>query len=139
MKHILKLNILGLTFFPLVSGATEELPEMVVTANRGGGRTFQDIATDLIVRGSNYALTLLVGLTVFVFLWGLTKYMFKGQESDTARSEGRKLMLWGLIGLFVMTSVWALVSVLAATIGHNKTGIPQFGYSTQVEEVSIRM
>ncbi len=139
MKHIHKLNILGLTFFPLVSAAAEELPEMVVTANRGGGRTFQDIATDIIVRGSNYALTLLVGLTVFVFLWGLTKYMFKGQESDTARSEGRKLMLWGLIGLFVMTSVWALVAVLAATIGHNKTGIPQFGSLIQVEENSTQV
>ena len=139
MKHIYKLSILTLTFLPGFVSAADvplQLPEMVVTADRigGGGQTFQSIAANLIVRGSNYALTLLVGLTVLVFLYGLMKYMFKGQESDTARSEGRTFMLWGLIGLFVMTSVWAIIAILGATIGHNRTGVPQFGITTQEKE-----
>ncbi len=134
MKHIINISILSLVYLPFITYAADVpvvLDEMVVTADRinsGGGQTFQAIAADLIVRGSNYALTLLVGLTVLVFLYGLMKYMFKGQESDTARTEGRTFMLWGLIGLFVMTSIWALIAILANTIGHNKTGIPQFGF-----------
>ncbi len=89
-------------------------------------KTFQQIATELIIKTSNYVLTLLVALTVFVFLAGLMKYMFKGQESDEARSSGRKLMLWGIIGIFVMTSIWSLVGLLAGTIGQNQVGVPQF-------------
>jgi hypothetical protein len=41
-------------------------------------KTFQQIVADLIIKGSNYVLTLLVALTVLVFLYGLMKYMFKG-------------------------------------------------------------
>lgn len=89
-------------------------------------KTFQEVATELIIRLSNYALTLLVALTVLVFLYGLMKYMFKGQESDDARSTGRKLMLWGIIGLFVMVSIWSLVGLLAGVIGQNQVGVPQF-------------
>lgn len=138
MKHIINISILSLIYLPFVSHAQRTeggLPPIVVTADRiGGGQTLQAIAADLIVRGSNYALTLLVGLTVLVFLYGLMKYMFKGQESDTARTEGRTFMLWGLIGLFVMTSIWALIAILASTIGHNKTGIPQFGFIDTIEQ-----
>ncbi len=89
-------------------------------------KTMQEFVTDFIWLISKYTLTLLVALTVLTFLYGLMKYMFKGQGSDTARSEGRTLMLWGIIGLFVMTSVWGLVSILASVVGHTGVGVPQF-------------
>ena len=119
-KYILSLISVGLM-----------IPSLVAAA---GEKTFQQIVADLIITGSNYVLTLLVALTVLVFLYGLMKYMFKGQGSDTARSEGRKLMLWGLIGLFVMTSVWSLVGLLSNAIGHTRTGIPQFAVKTESEQ-----
>ena len=108
------------TYLFLICGI---VPNFVYAAET---RSFQEIATDLIITGSNYILRLLVALTLFVFLYGLMKYMYKGQESDTARSDGRKLMLWGIVGLFVMVSVWALVALLSNLIGHESTTIPQF-------------
>lgn len=84
------------------------------------------LVADFILVITNYALTLMLGATIIMFLWGLAKYIFKGQGSESARSEGRKLMLWGVIGLFVMTSVWALVAVFASFVGHDKVVIPQF-------------
>jgi hypothetical protein len=90
------------------------------------GKTFQELATDFITKVSEYVLQLLLALTVFMFLYGLMKYMFKGQGSDTARTEGRKLMLWGIIGIFVFTSVWSLVALFTNTIGHSDVVIPQF-------------
>ena len=89
-------------------------------------KTFQQVTTEFILKAGRYILTLLVALTILVFLYGLAKYMFKGQSSDTARSEGRKLMLWGVIGIFVMTGVWGLVSILGTTIGHVSPLLPQF-------------
>lgn len=113
MKKILKyIPIFVLIILPLAVHAED--------------RTFQEIASDMIIRIANYALVLLVALTVLVFMYGLMKYMFKGQESDEARSDGRKFMLWGIIGLFVMTSIWGLVGILANTIGQNQVGVPQF-------------
>lgn len=89
-------------------------------------KNFKEIVSELLRVATRYTLTLLVALTVFVFAYGLMKYMFKGQGSDTARSEGRQLMLWGVIGLFVMTSVWGLVAIFASVIGHTGIVIPQF-------------
>lgn len=88
--------------------------------------TFQELVTNFIVQIGNMTIRLFVALSLLVFLWGLAKYMFKGQGSDTARVEGRKLMLWGIIGLFVMTSVWGLVSILSSILGHTDVGVPQF-------------
>jgi hypothetical protein len=90
------------------------------------GKTLQALVTDFVVKTGQYILTFLVALTLLVFLFGLMKYMYKGQSSDTARSEGRQLMLWGVIGLFVMTSVWGLVAIVASTVGHTGVVIPQF-------------
>ncbi len=111
----------------LISAATGD------GAGNGGGRVgnlgnknFQELVKEFILLAMKYTLTLLVGLTVLMFAFGLMKYMFKGQSSDTARSEGRQLMLWGVIGLFVMTSVWGLVAIMASLIGHQGVLIPQF-------------
>lgn len=97
-----------------------------VAAENLEGKTFQELASDFITKVSEYILQLLLALTVFIFLYGLMKYMFKGQGSDTARAEGRKLMLWGIIGIFVFTSVWSLVALFTNAIGHSDVVIPQF-------------
>ena len=89
-------------------------------------QTIQQIVANYIIKGGNYAVKFLIGLTVLVFMYGLMKYMFKGSDSEAARSDGRKLMIWGLVGIFVMVSVWGLVGILSTTIGHQKTTIPQF-------------
>ncbi len=111
-------------------GEPVELDEIVVTADRdpvpSDGDTLQQVVSEFIVKMGDYAVVFLVALTTLVFMYGLMKYMFKGSGSDTARAEGRKLMLWGLIGIFVMISVWGLVGILASTIGHNSSALPQF-------------
>ena len=89
-------------------------------------KSIQQIVTDYIVKISNYSVRFLIGLTVLVFLYGLMRYMFKGASSDSARNEGKQLMIWGLVGIFVMVSVWGLVGILSSTIGHQRTQIPQF-------------
>ncbi|MEY4440477.1 MAG: hypothetical protein RLY49_103 [Candidatus Parcubacteria bacterium] len=91
-----------------------------------GKKTLNQVVVDFIVLLSRYVVRLLLVLIIFMFLFGLMKYMFKGQGSDTARSEGRKLMFWGVVGIFVVTSWMALVAILASFIGHKGVFIPQF-------------
>lgn len=54
----------------------------------------------------------IIGISVIVFLWGIFKFITA--EGDN-KQGGRELMFWGIIGLFVMVSVWGLVAVLQST------------------------
>ncbi len=89
-------------------------------------KTLQELVVDFFNLLRKYVLNFLLALTILVFLYGLMKYMFKGQSSETARAEGKQIMLWGIIGLFVITSIWGLVGIFASIVGHKDIVIPQF-------------
>jgi len=60
---------------------------------------------------------LIFTICIIVFLYGVARAYIIGGASDTARAEGHKLILWGLIGFVVMLSVWGLVNILMYTFG----------------------
>ena len=67
----------------------------------------------------NTALPIVVGLALLAFFWGLAKFVFAaGNEVD--QTKGKNLMLWSIIALFVMVSVWCLVQFIG-----NAIGVPQ--------------
>ena len=66
---------------------------------------------------------LLVGIALVAFLWGVAKFILNADDS-TKRKEGSQLMIYGIIGLFVMLAVWGLVGILGQTFGV-KTILPQ--------------
>lgn len=55
----------------------------------------------------------LIGLAVVYFMWNVAKYVLSADGKEEARTG----MIWGIIGIFVMSSVWALVAVLGNTLG----------------------
>ena len=50
-----------------------------------------------------------------VFIWGVFLYFIAGGHDEEKREKGKGLMLWGIIGFFVMVSVWGLVNILRGT------------------------
>ena len=60
------------------------------------------------------ALPILFVLAILYFVWGLAKYILAAGD-DGSKAEGRNIMTWGVIALFVMVSVWGLVAILANT------------------------
>jgi hypothetical protein len=62
---------------------------------------------------------LLIGLGVVVFIYGVLILMFS--EGGEKKEDGKKFMLWGIIGIFVMVSVWGLVAVLTSTFNLDNT------------------
>jgi hypothetical protein len=40
------------------------------------------------------------------------------------KEKGKSLMLWGLIGFFVMVSVWGLVNILTGTVSFGNNAAP---------------
>jgi len=73
--------------------------------------TVQGILTRLFNTLVNPALAILTGLAVLVFLWGLVKFILRA-GSEQGREEGKQVMLWGIIGLFVLVSFWGIVLML---------------------------
>lgn len=60
--------------------------------------------------------SLMMGVALLVFLWGVFQYISQA-ESDEARKTGRKHMLFGIIGLVIMVSAFALLKIAAQTFG----------------------
>ena len=61
-----------------------------------------------------YAIVLLIAIAVLVFIIGILKYIARGDEEEE-RKKAKNLMIYGIISLFVMVSVWGLVNILAET------------------------
>lgn len=74
------------------------------------------IATDIL----NAVIGLLSGLALVYFIWGMVKYI-QGSDNEQTRKEGQQMMLYGIIGLFVLVSVWGLVRVLVSTFGFSSS------------------
>lgn len=73
------------------------------------------------------ALPVIVGLALVVFIWGLVKFIFRVGGDEGAVEEGKKLMIWGLIALFVMISIWSILSLVYSDFGFDQDrpfGIP---------------
>lgn len=70
----------------------------------------------------NSVMPLLVGLAVAGFVWGVIQYFIV--DSEDKKKKGKEFMLWGIIALFAIVSVWGLVGILGKTFGVEST-IPQ--------------
>lgn len=73
---------------------------------------------------NNILVPIVFALAFIVFVWGAFTTFILGAGSEEVKEKGKNLMLWGLVGFFVMLSVWGLVNVLTGTIqfGGGNTG-----------------
>lgn len=67
----------------------------------------------------NMALPLVVGLALLGFFWGLVKFIWGG---DGDKEKAKSTMIWGIVALFVMVSVWGLVNFLGSVVGVQQQG-----------------
>ena len=85
-------------------------------------KNFKDVINNVFINGLIRPLVpLLIGLAVVVFVYGVLLLMLS--EGGEKKEDGKKYMFWGIIGIFVMVSVWGLVSVLRSTFGLETTPI----------------
>jgi hypothetical protein len=62
----------------------------------------------------NLLIPIVFAVALLVFFWGLVMYIF-GKEDDKA--QAKKTMIWGVVALFVMASVWGLVAFIGSAVG----------------------
>jgi hypothetical protein len=72
---------------------------------------------------NNVIVPVLFAVAFIVFLWGAFTTFILGASEGEAKEKGKNLMLYGLIGFFVMVSIWGLVNLLTGTVSFgNKSG-----------------
>lgn len=58
------------------------------------------------------------GLALLAFFWGLAKFIYNTGKGDTQAVEiGRSLMIWGIIALFVLVSIWGIIRFIGEETG----------------------
>lgn len=72
---------------------------------------------------NNVLVPVLFAIAFIVFLWGAFYVFILGANSEETKEKGKNLMLWGLIGFFVMVSVWGLVNILTGSVTFGTTTI----------------
>jgi fumarate reductase subunit D len=79
-----------------------------------GPQTFRDIA-NIIVGLVSSVIPLIVALALLAFFYGLFRYLWHAGDQK-AYEQGRSIMLWGVIALFVMICVYGIVQLIQATL-----------------------
>jgi hypothetical protein len=85
---------------------------------------FQDVLCYVTKIINNSIIPLIFALALAMFVWGVVQFVLNSDE-EVKKEKGKQFMLWGIIALTVMISVWGLVSILGKTFGIETNFLPQ--------------
>jgi uncharacterized membrane protein (DUF373 family) len=77
-----------------------------------GEQLMQNLSTYII----DPAMILLFTAGFVVFLYGLVVFLWHLKDGG-GHDEGVNHMLWGILGMFIMVSVWGIIGLITNTIG----------------------
>jgi len=89
-----------------------------------------DSASDIV---SGVLIPLAFSLALLYFFWGVTKYIRKGAGDEKAAEEGKKIMIWGIVGLFVALSIWGIITFIQSELGIPEVDNPSVGNTPYVD------
>lgn len=120
-KKIVKIYILALLALPSLTLAQ-------------GGRPSAGYITDLIREATvvvRSLLVFLIALAVVWFVWNVIRYAMS--EDEGGKEKAKSQMIWGIVSLAVIISIWGLVGILQNMFGlRNTPGIPQADFESMI-------
>ncbi|OHA89873.1 MAG: hypothetical protein A2832_01910 [Candidatus Zambryskibacteria bacterium RIFCSPHIGHO2_01_FULL_44_22b] len=67
------------------------------------------------------ALPIVVGLGLLAFFWGLVKFVFAAGDEE-ARKGAKSMMIYSVVALFIMVSIWGLIGFIGGAFNINQGG-----------------
>ena len=64
----------------------------------------------------NPIIAIMFSLALVYFIYGVAAYIWN-PDNEEARATGRKSMLWGIVGMFIMVSVFGIMRFLISSVG----------------------
>ena len=106
---------------------------MPLSASAQGLKGVLEVFSTLI----NAAIPVVLVLAVLYFFWGLANYILSAEEK---KEEGRTIMIYGTIALFIMVSIWGLIGLLQETFNVKDKAapiVPQLTASNIIDPTQI--
>jgi len=130
--RLLRIKYLVLAYFLLPSNLFAAVSNNVNLLQSGAPNSPSNFAAAacIVVKLALDFIPYLFILTAGAFLMGLIKYISHG-DNEEKMSEGRKMMVYGILGFFMMVSIWGILGLFTNSFGLGKTAvIPQFKSGT---------
>lgn len=117
-KRLSNLLFLVATFLlPIVTYASHQsIPACLINGGKG---IIQYICFGIHIIGLLVPITF--GVAIVFFLYGVAKFIVQS-NNDKDREEGKKVIVWGVIALFVGVSVAGFIELLSYIIGTGTGG-----------------
>lgn len=74
----------------------------------------------------NGIIPVVAGIAIVVFFWGLVRYIYSAGD-ERVHANGKELITWGLLALFVLFSIWGILGLLQRSLlpsGNGGGGTP---------------
>jgi len=71
---------------------------------------------------NNIVIPALIAVAFLVFVYGIFQNFFIGRDDEEAREKGKQLILWSVIGMVLIVSIWGIVNLLSGAIGLDQGG-----------------
>ena len=112
-----------------LSGQTPTLDSLVVEGSGqcslDGNPKFQDVLCYVTKIINDAVIPLMFAVAVVMFIWGVINFFILNADEEGKRAQGRQFMIWGIIALAVMLSIWGLVGILGDTFNINSSVLPK--------------
>lgn len=112
MKHISHRILASLSLFALVP--------LVASAQLDTGSNSGELAIfgeQLVTFIGDTLVPLVFAVTFVLFIYGVYLYFIAGGGEDDKRKTGRDYMLWAILAVVVMVSVWGITQLIANGLG----------------------
>lgn len=96
----------------IIAGAT--LSPSLVFAQDGGSLSTLVPKIGIIV---NQLVPIVSTIVVLVFFYGLVKFVLSAGDEDSSK-KAKAYMIRGILGMFVMTTIWGIIAFMQNTIGN---------------------
>ncbi|MES2216024.1 MAG: hypothetical protein V4481_01875 [Patescibacteria group bacterium] len=84
----------------------------------------------------NTFIQILIAFAVIYIIYNVVRFLIVGADNEEKRASARSAILWGVVGLFVILSIWGLVRILTNTFRTDTTTptnqFPVVNYPQQV-------
>jgi divalent metal cation (Fe/Co/Zn/Cd) transporter len=77
----------------------------------------ESLRADLVYHIINPVLLLVFAVGLLIFVFGLVEFLYGLNAETDAREKGKKHMLWGLVGMFIMMVAYSIVILIIRTVG----------------------
>lgn len=85
----------------------------------------------------NSGIGVLIAVAVLFIVWHAVNLVMNGGSEDK-RKEAQNSILWGVVGLFVILSIWGIVNILSNTFGTGNANGGQFNSSQDAKKLFLQ-